>query len=139
MAILKRASVASHFAALLLNFYMAPTISRSVKRRLETAKHISDRCDFAAQCFWELEHGKDSPPHHGMSELCSSDFQKQNIRNQIRMLGKPPMNMTPRGAFLELQGQEDYAGGRCDLASLDVGKLSIPEMGLSVRFLRCPS
>ena len=85
MAILKRASAASSFAALFLNFNMAPTISRSVRRRLGIAKHISDRCDFAAQCFWELEHGKDSPPHHGMSELCSSDVQKQNIHNHIRL------------------------------------------------------
>ena len=51
-------------------------------------------------------------------------------------MGSPPGDMTPQGAFVELQGTEDYAGERVDLAPLDVGILSLPEEGFQPQPLR---
>ena len=44
-------------------------------------------------------------------------------------MGKPPADLSTRGAFDELQGHSDYTGERCDLAPMDVSKLSIPGKG----------
>eukprot|EP00973_Karenia_brevis_P029986 4134619-Karenia_brevis.AAC.1 len=44
-------------------------------------------------------------------------------------MGKPPGDLTTRGSFEEIQGVEDYTGERCDLASLDVASLSLPQAG----------
>ena len=51
------------------------------------------------------------------------------MRERVAALKQPPSDLDARGAFIELQGVEDYAGERCDLAELDVGLLSLPAKG----------
>lgn len=51
------------------------------------------------------------------------------IQQRVSLMGQPPPEMTPRGAFIELQGPEDCGGVRQDLAAIDVEKLSLPSPG----------
>ena len=44
-------------------------------------------------------------------------------------MGSCPGGLDPRGAFTELQGVEDYAGERCDLAPMELERLSLPSPG----------
>ena len=51
------------------------------------------------------------------------------VRSLVQEMGKPPDDLDPRGAFVELQGVTDYAGLGCKLAPLDIDQLSLPPQG----------
>ena len=108
---------------------MAPAVSRSVVRRLHRRRHVDQGVAGLAKTLWELEHGQPAPKHLVEQEALASSEEVQFLRGRVQQLGGPPEQFSPREAFRELQGPGDYAGDRCDLASLCVESLSVPMAG----------
>ena len=102
---------------------------RAVLRRHLRRDHAEGRVLAAARTCWELQHGAQTGPH----QMVVGDFADAEdsvyLRGKVADFGLPPVDAIPRGSFAEIQGSEDYAGSRCDLAGLDVAKFSLPQVG----------
>ena len=112
----------------------ATSCSRSTRRRLLRKGHHRAKVLGAARALCELERGAGVDLHpDGDPQLSAEEWEL--LERAVEDLGQPPPELTARGAFAELQGAEDYAGDRCDLAPLDVERLSLPSPGFPPKAL----
>lgn len=100
-------------------------LSRKVQRRLHRRERMRSKVDDLARTLCELEVGRHVPAHQaGVDWL--SQVEATHAAELVSALGAPPVDLTPQGAFNELQGTLDYVSERCDLAPFDIGQLSLP-------------
>jgi len=111
------------------------TASRATRRRCILSEHQRETKEEIAQTLWELEAGADCPAPGSMLSSLSAE-EMAHVDSMVSDLGKPPDGMTPLGAFAELQGEEDYAGVRCDVAALRLDAVSLPSSSFKARSLK---
>lgn len=104
-----------------------PRLSRRAYRRVNAAKHVSDRAFDIAQTVDEFEHGK------GLSSAEVADLTPLDevafFQQAVRQLGPPPHDVNPSGSWSSSRGSDTYSGIREDLAALAIDEPRLPPPG----------
>ena len=112
-------------------------VSRCVRRRLEARGHASAWAAEAAACLNELGGVAEPPfPQKGLLERslvtdapAVRAKAEQHIINSVQSWGKPPADLSGRGAYQELQANHAYTGEPVHVAALDISLLSLAGAG----------
>ena len=104
-------------------------ISRKVLRRLQRAGHKSSLVDECRAALNALNGSSSAVPSAGSSPSLGHQAVDARLQESVRLIGAPPEDLDPAGAFAELRGTAAYHEDGARMASFDDAPVSLPAAG----------